>query len=362
MTGPLTIRQNVPLAPMTTLGVGGPARCFVEADSIGALREALRWRDDRGVDLFVLGGGSNLVVADEGFDGLVLRVALRGIEFGSYGGRAIATAAAGEPWDGFVAACVDRGLAGVECLSGIPGCVGASPIQNIGAYGQDAAETIVAVDVIDVASGAQRRLSKSECAFSYRESVFKREASGRYVVIAVSFALHEDGIAAVRYPELERELQRRDACDPTLADVRSAVLAIRAAKAMVIDPDEPDSRSAGSFFMNPVVDVSDLARLEAAVAVHGGAERSAAMPRYAAGEGRVKLSAAWLIEAAGFRKGDSRGAARISSRHALALVNGGGATASEIVALAREIRDKVEALFAVTLVPEPLFVGASRQL
>jgi UDP-N-acetylmuramate dehydrogenase len=344
---------------MTTLGVGGPARWFAEASSTGALRELLQWRGGQALALFVLGGGSNLVVADEGFDGLVLRIALRGIEFGSYGGRAIATVASGEPWDAFVAACVDRGLAGVECLSGIPGSAGAAPIQNIGAYGQDAAETIVAVDVVDVASGAQRRLSKSECAFSYRDSVFKRESSGHYVVTAVSFALREDGVPAVRYPELARELERRGAGDPTLADVRSAVLAIRAAKAMVIDPDEPDSRSAGSFFMNPVIDAAELPRVEAAVAARAGGERAAAMPRYAAGEGRVKLPAAWLIEAAGFRKGESRGAARISSRHALALVNGGDATAAEIAALAREIRDRVEELFGVTLVPEPLFVGMS---
>ncbi|MFA6957587.1 MAG: UDP-N-acetylmuramate dehydrogenase [Thermoanaerobaculia bacterium] len=359
MPEPSSLRQNVPLAPLTTLGVGGPARWFAEASSTHALRELLRWRGEQSLDLFILGGGSNLVVADEGFDGLVLRVALRGLEFGSYGGRAIVTVAAGEPWDGFVAACVDRGLAGVECLSGIPGSVGAAPIQNIGAYGEDVAETIVGVDVVDVASGAPRRLSKSECGFSYRDSVFKREAAGRFVVTAVSFALREDGVPAVRYPELARELERRGAGDPTLADVRSAVLAIRAAKAMVIDPEEPDSRSAGSFFTNPVVDAADLPRIEALMESHAGAGKAAAMPRYAAGDGRVKLPAAWLIEAAGFRKGESRGAARISNRHALALVNGGDASAAEITALAREIRDRVEALFGVRLVNEPLFVGMS---
>lgn len=351
--------ENFPLAPMTTFGVGGPARWFAEASSVGELRELLRWREAESLELLVLGGGSNLLVADEGFPGLVLRVALRGVEFGSYGGRAIATAAAGEPWDGFVAACVDRGLAGVECLSGIPGCVGAAPIQNIGAYGQEVAETIVGVDVIDVSTGAQRRLSKSECGFAYRDSVFKREARGRFVVVAVSFALRDDGIAAVRYPELARELERRGASDATLADARSAVIAIRAAKAMVIDPAEPDSRSAGSFFTNPLVDASSLSRVEQLVAAHAGREKAGAMPRYPAGEGRVKLSAAWLIEAAGFAKGYARGAARISGKHALALVNGGGASAADIAVLAREIRDRVEARFGVTLVAEPVLVGLS---
>ncbi|MBI2214557.1 MAG: UDP-N-acetylmuramate dehydrogenase, partial [Acidobacteria bacterium] len=350
---------NVPLAPLTTLGVGGPARWFAEIHSVEALRELLRWRGEQSLELFVLGGGSNLVVADAGFAGLVLKIALRGIAFGSYGGRTIATVAAGEPWDGFVAACADRGLAGVECLSGIPGSAGAAPIQNIGAYGQEVAETIVAVDVVDVTTGAQRRLSKSECGFSYRDSMFKREAKGRFIVTAVSFALRDDGMPAVRYPELARELERRGAGDATLAGVRSAVIAIRAAKAMVIDPEVADSRSAGSFFMNPVIEASELSHLEARVGNHAGVEKAAAMPRYHAGEGRVKLPAAWLIEAAGFSKGEARGAARISSRHALALVNGGGATAEDVATLAREIRDRIESLFGVRLVPEPVFVGFS---
>ena len=351
------VRENVSLAPMTTLGVGGPARWFAEAASLDELRELLRWRREKSLELLVLGGGSNLLVADEGFHGLALRVAPRGMEFGTYGGRTIATVAAGEQWDAFVAGCVDRGFAGVECLSGIPGCVGAAPIQNIGAYGQEVAETIVAVDVIDVAMGAQRRLSRSECGFAYRDSIFKREARGRFVVVAVSFALREDGIASVRYPELARELERRGASDPTLSDARSAVIAIRAAKAMVIDPGEPDSRSAGSFFTNPLLDPAGVARTEELVARHAGREKAVAMPRYPSAEGRVKLSAAWLIEAAGFAKGYSRGAARISTKHALALVNGGTASAAEIAALAREIRDRVEELFGVTLVPEPVFVG-----
>ncbi|MGK2856399.1 MAG: UDP-N-acetylmuramate dehydrogenase [Thermoanaerobaculia bacterium] len=354
---PSNLLENVSLAPMTTLGVGGPARWFAEPASVGELGELLRWRAEKSLELLVLGGGSNLLVADEGFPGLALRVALRGIEFGNYGGRAIATAAAGEPWDGFVASCVDRGLAGVECLSGIPGYVGAVPIQNIGAYGQEVAETIVAVDVIDVATGASRRLAKSECGFAYRDSVFKREARGRFVVVAASFALGEDGVPSVRYPELARELERRGEEDPTLSEVRSAVIAIRAAKAMVIDPADPDSRSAGSFFTNPVIDAAELTRVEELVTTRAGRERAAAMPRFAGGEGRVKLSAAWLIEAAGFAKGHARGEARISSKHALAIVNGGAASAADIAALAREIRDRVDAQFGVTLVPEPVLVG-----
>ena len=351
------LTEHVSLAPMTTLGVGGPARWFAEAKTLDELREVLRWRSEESLELLVLGGGSNLLIADDGFPGLALRVATRGIEFGSYGGRMIATAAAGEPWDAFVAACVDRELAGVECLSGIPGCVGAAPIQNIGAYGQEVSASIVAVDVLDVATGAARRLSSSECGFAYRDSIFKRESRGRFVVTSVSLALREDGVPSVRYPDLARELERRGASDATLAGVRSAIIAIRAAKAMVIDPADPDSRSAGSFFVNPVIDAAGVARIEALVSERAGHQRAAAMPRYPVAEGRVKLSAAWLIEAAGFAKGHERGAARISTKHALALVNGGGATAADVAGLAREIRDRVDSMFGVRLAPEPVLVG-----
>jgi UDP-N-acetylmuramate dehydrogenase len=335
----------------------GPAALYTEARSVDDLRGLLAWARSRSVRTCILGGGSNVVVEDVGFDGLVVRIASRGIDLGSYGGRPVVTVAAGEPWDDLVAWCVARGLAGVECLSGIPGLVGAAPIQNVGAYGQEVAETIVALDALRVSDGTMRRFSNSECRFSYRDSVFKREARGEWVVTAVAFALRDGGEPAVRYPDLRRQLDEAGVDRPSLADVRQAVIAVRAAKGMVVDPADPDSRSAGSFFTNPVLPDEDmpfvLRRVEAAL----GPSTAESMPRWAGADGRTKLSAAWLIERAGFCRGFVRGRAGTSTKHALAIVNRGGATAREILGLATEIRDGVERIFGVRLEMEPVVVG-----
>ncbi len=345
------IRDGVPLAPFTTLELGGPARHFVEAADEGAIIEALRWADSRQLPVTILGGGSNLVVSDAGFDGLVVRIATRGLRFETSGAEVTVTAAAGEPWDGLVAESVGRGLGGVECLSGIPGLVGATPIQNVGAYGQEVAETIRAVRVLERGSWQTRALSPQECGFGYRDSAFKREP-GRFVVLAVTFALRPGGAPALRYRELGEALAAHPS--PTLADARAAVLALRAKKSMLVIPGDPNRRSAGSFFMNPILD----ARQADEVAGRAG-DDGAGMPRWPASDGRVKLSAGWLIERAGVARGLRRGPVGVSSAHALALVHHGGGTTAALMALARELQESVRIRFGVTLVPEPNFVGLS---
>ena len=346
----MTPRDGVPLAPLTTLGLGGPARHFVAAPDDETLLAALRWADGRGLPVLVLGGGSNLVVGDAGFDGLVVQVATRGRRFESAGAETTVTAAAGEPWDELVADAVARDLGGVECLSGIPGLVGATPIQNVGAYGQEVAETIRAVRVVERGSGRVHELVPEACGFGYRDSAFKRDP-GRFVVLAVTFALRPGAPPTLRYRELAEALAARER--PTLAETRRTVLALRAAKSMVLAPADPNRRSVGSFFTNPVLSAADAD----AVAARSGAGET--VPRWPAPGGGVKLSAGWLIERAGFAKGLSRGAVGISSAHALALVHHGGGTTAALVALAREIRDGVRTRFGVTLVPEPTLVGMS---
>ena len=352
------IRDGVPLAPFTTLELGGPARHFVEAADEAAVVEALRWADGRKLPVALLGGGSNVVVSDAGFDGLLIRVATRGLQFETSGGDAIVTAAAGEPWDALVAQAVGRGLGGVECLSGIPGLVGATPIQNVGAYGQEVAETIRSVRVLERGTWQVRALSPEDCGFDYRESNFKREPT-RFVVLAVSFGLRPDAAPALRYRELAESLAGDHAgkTPPTLADTRAAVLALRAKKSMLVTAGDPNRRSVGSFFTNPTV-----AAAEAAVVAMRAGDAGAGMPRWPAGDGRVKLSAGWLIERAGVAKGLRRGPVGVSSAHALALVHHGGGTTAALIALAREICEAVRTRFGVTLVPEPNFVGTAWNL
>jgi UDP-N-acetylmuramate dehydrogenase len=353
MSESLAVQQDVPLAPLTTLEIGGPARYYRYASDRATVRAAVRWVADRGLPLLVLGGGSNLVVADEGFPGLALHLGLQGRTAAERDGALELTAGAGEDWDPLVAEAVAGGWAGLECLSGIPGRVGATPIQNVGAYGQDVAETVSRVEALDLATGAVTGLSNAECRFGYRHSRFKREDRGRYVILSVTYRLRRDGQPAVRYPELERALGGRRA--PTLREVRDAVLEIRRRKSMVLDPRDPNRRSVGSFFVNPVVPEALAGRIRDTVRQEGAdAER---MPAFPAGEGRVKLSAAWLIERAGLARGHRRGRVGISTNHTLAIVNAGGATARDVVALAREIRDRVRDRFGVTLVPEPVFVN-----
>jgi UDP-N-acetylmuramate dehydrogenase len=341
------IQSGVALAPFSTLGIGGAARAFIRAESAADIARAQDWCDQRNAPLFVLGGGSNIVVSDTGVDGLVLQVALRGLTVDGEGGTVI-RAAAGEPWDDVVAAAVGRDLAGIECLSGIPGSVGGTPIQNVGAYGQEVAETIASVDVFDRHDRRMVTLAASECEFSYRMSRFKTRDAGRFVVCAVTFRLRR-GRATAKYPDVQHYLEREAIASPTLADIRAAVLAIRRGKGMVVDPTDPDSRSVGSFFMNPIVSTADRDRV---------ASRAGEMvPAYAMDADHVKLPAAWLIEHAGFHKGFVDGAAAISTKHPLAIINRGGATARDILRLATRIKRQVGDRFDVWLRPEPIFVG-----
>jgi UDP-N-acetylmuramate dehydrogenase len=354
---PPVVENDVPLAGLSTLGIGGPARHYVRAESAQGVLDAARWAQERGLPLLVLGGGSNLVVSDEGFGGLVLHVAIRGVEARAAEGAVEVTVGAGEPWDPFVARAVAQGWAGVECLSGIPGLVGATPIQNVGAYGQDVSETITRVRAADLARGAVVDLAADACGFGYRDSRFKREDRGRYAILAVTYRLRPGGAPSVRYPDIERALAERRSAAPSLDDVRQAVIEVRRRKSMVIDPGDPNRRSVGSFFMNPVVSAGEADRIEAALRRDGTLAPADGMPCFPAPGGRRKLQAAWLIERAGLERGYRRGNAGISTRHTLAIVNCGGATAREVVSLAREIRDRVRDRFGVTLVPEPVFVG-----
>jgi UDP-N-acetylmuramate dehydrogenase len=353
-----TIRDDVPLAPLTTLELGGRARHLVEAADEAAIVEALAWATARGVPAFVLGGGSNVVVADAGYEGLVVRVTSRGRAYAYAGAEVRVTATAGEPWDDLVADTVARGLAGLECLSGIPGLAGATPIQNVGAYGQEVADTIRSVRVFDRREAAVIELPPSECAFGYRDSAFRR-APERHVVLAVTFGLRPNGAPTLRYRELADALAYEPA--PTLAATRAAVIALRRRKSMVIDAADPNRRSVGSFFTNPVVAAPVAERLAARAAAEGIVAAASDVPRWPAGPGHVKLSAGWLIERAGIAKGMRMdgGAVGVSSAHALALVHHGGGTTAALIAFARRVRDAVDARFGVRLVPEPIFVGTA---
>jgi UDP-N-acetylmuramate dehydrogenase len=342
----------VRLSDLTTLRLGGPAARYLEVTSEQALIDAVVEADRAGERLLVLAGGSNVVVADEGFPGTVVRIATRGVAREGAG----LEVAAGEPWDPLVADCVAGGLAGIECLAGIPGSVGATPIQNVGAYGQEVAETISAVRVLDRTDGAVRTLAPADCAFTYRSSAFKRQP-GRWVVLAVSFALEASGRSApIRYPELARALGVEVGARAALGDVREAVLALRRGKGMVLDPGDADTVSAGSFFTNPVLDADAFAALRARAAERLGPD--APPPGWPDADGHVKTSAAWLIERAGFHRGhgNPEGIA-ISGKHTLALTNRGAGTTAELIALAREIAGGVQDAFGVALVPEPVLVG-----
>jgi UDP-N-acetylmuramate dehydrogenase len=344
----MTPRENVPLAPYTTLGVGGPARYFVEAHDEYAVLDALDWAKAHGLRLRVLGGGSNLVVADEGVDGLVVKIDLRGVYTREVEGLVELTAAAGESWDDLVRRAVEHGWAGLECMSGIPGLVGATPIQNVGAYGQEVSDTVTEVRALDTQSGEIATVANRDCCFAYRDSRFKSVEPGRWAVLSVSYRLRPGGLPAVRYAEVEKHLEDRRVVTPTLADVRRSVLAIRRAKSMVLDdPLDPNRRSCGSFFTNPIVTVPELARIEARV-------KDAAMPRWSQADGRVKLSAAWLIERAGFKRGHHRGRVGISTRHALAVVAREGARAADVITFAEHLRTTVEERFGVRLTVEPV--------
>jgi UDP-N-acetylmuramate dehydrogenase len=358
----MRMEENKPLAPYTTFAIGGPARWFVEAASEDEIVEATAWARERGLALFVLGGGSNLLVADSGFDGLVLRVGLRGISIDSAEpdaetpGQRIYRAAGGEDWDSFVQRTVQDNCAGVECLAGIPGTVGGTPVQNVGAYGQEVASTIEQVRAFDLNERCFVELSAAECGFAYRRSRFNSSDCGRYIVTRVDYRLTLGGAPTIRYADLQRAIQdaATEGKQPSLVNVARLVRRIRLGKGMLLVEGDPDCRSAGSFFKNPVVSEERAGQIAA---------MSREMPPwFPAGPGQVKFPAAWLIEQAGFTKGYALGAAAISSRHTLALVNlgnagRGGASAQDVLDLASQIMGEVEAQFGIHLEMEPVLVG-----
>lgn len=349
----MILRENVLLAPLTTLKVGGPARFFVEAGTRDEIVAALDYAASEQLSLFVLGGGSNLVVSDRGWPGLILKISLKGIDAYPESGKSVFQVAAGEDWDAFVAYAVAQNCSGIECLSGIPGATGGTPVQNVGAYGQEVSQTISSVDVLDRETGQERSLSNQECHFTYRTSIFNDSATQRFIVMSVTFQLQPGGEPRLQYADLKTYFAGWQT-PPTLAQTREAVRKIRLSKAMLIVPGDDDCRSAGSFFKNPVLSESGLAALlqRAAEFTH-----STNLPTYPAGDGKVKVSAAWLVERSGFSRGTTRGPVGISSRHSLAIVNRGGATAADIIALKNEIENGVYEKFGVSLKAEPVFVG-----
>ena len=352
----MLIRENVLLAPLTTLGVGGPARFFTEAESADQVRQAVRQARERGLSLFVLGGGSNLVISDAGWPGLVLRIGIAGVASREEGGKVIFEAGAGEEWDALVARAVARDCAGVECLSGIPGSVGGTPVQNVGAYGQEVADTIESVQVLDLKDCQVRELCNPACGFAYRTSIFNTTERGRYIILRVSYALTSGGRPRLEYADLKRYFAGRSGT-PALGEVREAVRQIRASKAMLIVSGDEDCRSAGSFFKNPVLSAEEHQQL-----CERAANLGLQVPSYPALSAQHKVSAAWLVEHSGLSKGYSRGPVGISRKHALAIVNRGGATAADVVSLKNEIQQRVAERFGIRLTPEPVFVGFEQKL
>jgi UDP-N-acetylmuramate dehydrogenase len=348
----MKLQEDVPLAPLTTFGVGGPARYFVEATSEATVRDAVNEASTRQLPLFVLGGGSNLVVSDAGFPGLVLRIATKGFDSEQHSGKTFFDVAAGEDWDGFVARAVAAHAAGIECMSGIPGTVGGTPVQNVGAYGQEVSDTIESVTALDLNSGRTVELCNEACGFAYRKSIFNTTHRGQYIVLKVRFALESHGEPKIEYVDLKNYFGARKT-PPTLAETREAVRAIRHRKAMLLVPGDEDCRSAGSFFKNPIITEERFGELVGRVKE---LKLSSAPPRFVTPEG-IKTSAAWLVEQAGFHKGYGKGAVWISRKHTLAIVNRGAAKAADIIALKDEVQHGVRNKFGIELQPEPVFVG-----
>jgi len=346
------IHADVPLAPMTTLGVGGPARWLVEVEDAEELLAAVRFAREGGVPFFVLGGGSNLLVSDEGFPGVVIRFAGRGqIEMQRQNGTAMVSADAGVEWDSLVLFGLQKNLGGVECLAGIPGSVGGTPVQNVGAYGQEVSRTIARVYAVDLEAEKEVELTPAECGFSYRQSIFNTTQRGRFAITRVDYSLTPDAAPHIEYRDLKAHFAGK--AKPTLMETASAVRAIRASKGMLLSESDPDSRSAGSFFKNPIVPVELVPKVSA---VKGC--RAEEVPQFPAGAlGKTKLSAAWLIELAGFQRGFVMGNVGLSRKHVLAIVNRGGATAAEIVALRDAVVDAVRAKTGIVLEQEPVLVG-----
>ena len=353
----LQIVNDVSLAPLTTLELGGTASSFAVIDRVESAKEAVQWASRHSQPVAILGGGSNVIVSDAGFAGLTVQTALRGVQLVDDGKMVRVTAAAGEPWDEIVEMAVADDLAGLECLSGIPGWVGATPIQNVGAYGQDVAAVIEGVRVLDLTSLEEQTLGRGACGFGYRTSSF-RDFPGRFMILSVTYALERGGEPRIEYRELRRALGIGQSA-PSLAEVRQTVLDLRRSKSMVVEEDEPNRRSVGSFFINPVIDASSLAALDERARATGGLASTESVPTFKTESGAYKVPAAWLIEKAGFSKGLRRGAFGVSSAHALALVHHGGGSSEELVALARDIREGVRRQFDIELQPEPVFLGFS---
>lgn len=345
------VLENVPLAPLTTLKVGGPSRFFTEPKSVTEVSDAVSFARSRNLPLFVLGGGSNLVISDAGWPGLVLKLAISGIDQREENGKTLFKVGAGEEWDKFVARAVARNCAGVECLSGIPGSVGGTPVQNVGAYGQEVAETIASVLVFDLKDGQVRELCAEACGFQYRTSIFNTSERGRFIILRVTYGLAPGGEAHIEYADLKKHFAGFQN-SPSLAGTREAVRRIRAAKGMLITLGDEDCRSAGSFFKNPVLVPDQYAELTRRAEVKG-----LHVPSYPALDVQRKVSAAWLVEHSGFSKGYSSGRVGISRKHALAIVNRGDAAAADILGLKDHIQQRVEELWGIHLEPEPVFLG-----
>ena len=347
------VQENVSLAPLTTFRIGGRARFLIEAPTPSDVREAVTFARERNLPLFILGGGSNLVVADAGWPGVVLKIAISAIEQrpGQHDGKVLFDAGAGESWDRFVSHAVAAECAGVECLSGIPGSVGGTPVQNVGAYGQEVSETIDSVEVFDLHDGQVRELCGEACGFSYRSSIFNTSERGRFIILRVTYALIPAGAPHLAYADLKRHFEG-SATSPTLSQTREAVRHIRALKGMLIVPGDPDCQSAGSFFKNPVLTGSKHEDLQ-----KRAAQKGLTLPSYPALESKKKVSAAWLVEKSGFARGYDAGNVGISHKHALAIVNRGAATAAEVLALKNQIQQRVQESFGVQLEPEPVMVG-----
>jgi UDP-N-acetylmuramate dehydrogenase len=345
----MKIQENVALAPMTTIGVGGPALYFADAQTEEEVREAIEFARDRALPLFILGGGSNLLIADAGWPGLVLKVNIQGLSITSHGRSRVFDSGAGIEWDDLVAKAVAENCAGIECLSGIPGSVGGTPVQNVGAYGQEVSETIQSVRAWDLKESRAITLSNQECQFRYRESIFNRAERGRYIILRVAYQLTIDGAPTIKYEDLTRYFGGRQ---PSLAEVRVAVNRIRLSKGMLIMPGDPDCRSAGSFFKNPVLSAPKFEELS-----KRAGERGLKIPSYPGLAQHKKVSAAWLVEHSGFKKGYQLENAAISQKHSLALVNRGNASAENIVRLKEQIQECVQQNWGILLETEPVLVG-----
>ncbi|MBC7899221.1 MAG: UDP-N-acetylmuramate dehydrogenase [Saprospiraceae bacterium] len=380
-TKTIDVRTGVSLAEFTTLNIGGPARFFVRAENESQVSEAVAFASAKELDLFVLGGGSNILVSDAGFSGLVLQIALKGVisEPAAGGARLPSeppvsidvrhqpsasadgsdrdnislSVQAGEEWDEFVAYCVDHDLAGIECLSGIPGLIGGTPVQNVGAYGQEVSETIVSVRCLDRITGDLAELTNSDCGFGYRTSIFNSTMRERYIVLSVTYRLQLGGEPKIVYKDVREYLENVSAgagSVVTLRQTRDAVLQIRRAKSMVIHRNDPNSRSAGSFFKNPIVNKEKVADISLKM-------NTATVPHFIVDENLVKIPAAWLMESSGYKKGYTTGNVGLSTNHTLAIINRGNASALELVGFMTEIQSKVETDFGIDLKPEPVFVG-----